>query len=123
MSANAVDTGHSGHADPASNRRFIQWANRPMHQPGNSAQKMNRGGRVSPHLQSSTARTAMPPLLRKPRRLIITVSDHIYQKLLSDSDLQGRSLSNYAAFMLETSLERRAMLDPRQSHRAYSLEA
>ncbi|MFM2079759.1 MAG: CopG-like 1 or ribbon-helix-helix domain, 5 [Cyanobacteriota bacterium] len=50
----------------------------------------------------------MPPLLRKPRRLTITVSEHVYQKLLADSDLQGRSLSNYAAYMLESSLERLA---------------
>jgi hypothetical protein len=48
----------------------------------------------------------MPVLLRKPRRLTITVSDHVYQRLIEDSDRQGRSLSNYSAFILETALDR-----------------
>jgi hypothetical protein len=46
--------------------------------------------------------------LPKPRRLTITVSAHVYQQLLEDSDLQGRSLSNYAAYMLERSLDQLA---------------
>lgn len=50
--------------------------------------------------------TPMPVLPRKPRRLTITVSAHVYQRLIEASDQQGRSLSNYAAYMLETSLER-----------------
>lgn len=46
----------------------------------------------------------MPVLLRQPRRVTITVSDYLYQKLVQISDEQGRSLSNLAAFLLESSL-------------------
>lgn len=48
----------------------------------------------------------MPIAFRKPRRLTITVSHHVFESLLQFSDQQGRSLSNYAAFLLETALER-----------------
>ena len=41
---------------------------------------------------------------RKPIRVSITISDHVHQQLLLISDQQGRSLSNYAAFLLESSL-------------------
>ena len=47
----------------------------------------------------------MNPLLRKPRRLTITVSDHVHQMLITCSDQQGRSLSNLAAYLLETALD------------------
>jgi len=47
----------------------------------------------------------MNPLLRKPRRLTITVSDHVHQLLITCSDQQGRSLSNLAAYLLETALD------------------
>ena len=46
----------------------------------------------------------MPIQLKKPQRISITVSDHVYQQLIQMSDQQGRSLSNYASFLLETSL-------------------
>ena len=46
----------------------------------------------------------MPIQFRKPQRISITVSDHVYQRLLLISDQQGRSLSNYASFLLESSL-------------------
>jgi len=41
---------------------------------------------------------------RKPRRVSITVSDVVYQLLVEMSDHQGRSLSNFASFLLESSL-------------------
>lgn len=41
---------------------------------------------------------------RKPRRISVTVSDHVYQRLIEVSNHQGRSLSNYASFLLENSL-------------------
>jgi hypothetical protein len=41
---------------------------------------------------------------RKPRRISITIPDHIYQLLLERSEQQGRSISNLAAFMLERSI-------------------
>jgi hypothetical protein len=42
---------------------------------------------------------------RKPQRLTITVSWQLYQILLKQSDLQGRSLSNLACFWLESQAE------------------
>lgn len=42
---------------------------------------------------------------RSPRRITITVPFGAYQKLLQRSDQEGRSLSNLAAFLPETSLE------------------
>jgi predicted CopG family antitoxin len=47
----------------------------------------------------------MPIIHAKPRRLTITISDHVYQLLLQTSDRQGRSLSNLAAYLLETTLD------------------
>jgi hypothetical protein len=46
----------------------------------------------------------MPIQFKKPQRISITVSDHVYQQLVQISDQQGRSLSNYASFLLESSL-------------------
>jgi hypothetical protein len=40
----------------------------------------------------------------KSIRVSITVSDRVYQQLLFSSGQQGRSLSNYAAFLLESSM-------------------
>jgi hypothetical protein len=42
---------------------------------------------------------------RKPRRISVTLNEQLYQRLLRDSDQQGRSLSNYAAFLLENALD------------------
>jgi hypothetical protein len=39
---------------------------------------------------------------RKPVRITITVSHALHEILLSTSDSQGRSLSNLAAYLLET---------------------
>ena len=47
----------------------------------------------------------MPVAFRKPRRLTITVSHHVFEALVEFSDQQGRSISNYAAFLLETGLQ------------------
>ena len=47
----------------------------------------------------------MSTVFRKPRRLTITVSQHVMERLLHYSDQQGRSLSNYAAYLLESSLQ------------------
>jgi hypothetical protein len=41
---------------------------------------------------------------RQPHRITITVPDSTFQRLLTKSDLEGRSLSNLAAFLLETNL-------------------
>lgn len=47
----------------------------------------------------------MATIFRKPRRLTITVSQYVMERLLDRSDEQGRSLSNYAAFLLESALQ------------------
>lgn len=40
-------------------------------------------------------------VFRKPRRITITVPDRIYRTLLERSTLEGRSISNLAAYLLE----------------------
>jgi hypothetical protein len=44
-------------------------------------------------------------VFRRPRRITITVPHHAYSALQQRSDLEGRSLSNLAAYLLETSLD------------------
>lgn len=47
-----------------------------------------------------------PPLFRGPHRISITMAHMIYYQLLQRSDCEGRSLSNLAAYLLETSLDK-----------------
>ena len=42
---------------------------------------------------------------RSPRRITITLPHDVHQRLLDRSDQEGRSLSNLAAFLLESALE------------------
>ncbi len=56
----------------------------------------------------------MSTVFRKPRRLTITVSQHVMERLQNSSDQQGRSLSNYAAYLLECALHRSAADAERQ---------
>ena len=49
--------------------------------------------------------SVMSVLFRKPQRISITVNYQLYQQLLESSDQQGRSVSNLAAFLLESALE------------------
>ena len=51
------------------------------------------------------AMTAIAINTRSPKRLTITVPHHVYESLISESDFQGRSVSNLAAFWLEVQLE------------------
>jgi predicted oxidoreductase len=56
----------------------------------------------------SSGHQAMPPIsinTRSPKRLTITVPHHVYDTLISESDFQGRSVSNLAAFWLELQIE------------------
>ena len=41
------------------------------------------------------------PAFRSPRRITITLPYGAYQRLLERSELEGRSLSNLAAYLLE----------------------
>ncbi|WP_255116846.1 MULTISPECIES: ribbon-helix-helix domain-containing protein [unclassified Synechococcus] len=43
---------------------------------------------------------------RSPMRLSVTVPYRLYQMLHERSDLEGRSMSNLAAYMLEQGLSR-----------------
>lgn len=49
--------------------------------------------------------SAFSYLTRKPVRVTITVPQSVHDDLLQVSDLQGRSLSNLAAHLLETRLK------------------
>ena len=60
----------------------------------------------------------MPVAFRKPRRLTITVSHHVFEALVEFSDQQGRSISNYAAFLLETGLQQITSNAQPQGHSA-----
>ncbi len=47
-------------------------------------------------------------VFRSPKRITITIPYSVFAGLLSVSDEQGRSLSNYAAHLLELSLLQRS---------------
>ncbi len=51
-------------------------------------------------------RVATAPAFRAPHRISITLAHNTYQQLLERSDFEGRSLSNLAAYLLETSLDK-----------------
>jgi hypothetical protein len=42
---------------------------------------------------------------RKPVRITITVAHQVFETITSQADYQGRSTSNYAAFLLEHALD------------------
>jgi hypothetical protein len=46
------------------------------------------------------------PLFRSSRRITITVPHHAFSVLQERSDQEGRSLSNLAAYLLESSIDR-----------------
>jgi hypothetical protein len=41
---------------------------------------------------------------RKPGRLTLTLPAHVLEAIATGSTRQGRSMSNYAAFLLETAI-------------------
>lgn len=55
-----------------------------------------------------STQTHDPNLFRKPQRITITVSWGLYQQLATQSDDQGRSLSNLACYWLEQQAEQQA---------------
>lgn len=56
---------------------------------------MNMGSRTSPVISG----------MRSPKRVSVTVPDAVMQRLLEQSDQQGRSTSNLAAYLLEMALD------------------
>ena len=57
------------------------------------------------------ARISLDPAFRAPRRITITVPYAAYQQLLGRSEQEGRSLSNLAAYLLETAIGQRPPAD------------
>lgn len=53
---------------------------------------------------SRPAADRMAVLRRKPQRISITISQSTYERLVGRSDLEGRSVSNLAAYLLENGL-------------------
>lgn len=51
---------------------------------------------------------------RSPKRITITVPYGAYQSLLNRSDQEGRSMSNLAAYILESSISNLAENDGRR---------
>lgn len=54
---------------------------------------------------SPQAHSLLAPAFRSPRGVTITLPFATYQDLLQRADGEGRSLSNLAAFLLESSLQ------------------
>jgi hypothetical protein len=57
--------------------------------------------------QSNNTRMANPitqDAFRKPQRMTITIPFGVHETLVAQSNYQGRSLSNYAAFIIEQAL-------------------
>lgn len=52
-------------------------------------------------------KTPLAALHRKPQRLTITISAGTFERLADRAGLEGRSLSNLAAYLLETALSAR----------------
>lgn len=60
----------------------------------------------SPSIPSkATGNQALRLITRKPKRVSITVSQGVLDRLQHISDEQGRSTSNLAAYLLETALD------------------
>lgn len=47
------------------------------------------------------------PMLKKPRRINVTVPDMLFEELQERADFEGRSLSSLCAFLLESGLQTR----------------
>lgn len=57
------------------------------------------------------ARISLDPAFRAPRRITITLPYATYHQLLGRSEQEGRSLSNLAAYLLETAIGSRSPAD------------
>lgn len=56
------------------------------------------------HRIMSAHSTPLPPAFRSPRRISITLPWHAFRALQERSDDEGRSLSNLASYLLESTL-------------------
>jgi hypothetical protein len=57
-----------------------------------------------PERSTGRKRQANTKLFKAPKRVTITIPNKLYERILEQSDEQGRSFSNLAAFLLESSL-------------------
>lgn len=80
---------------------------------------------TSPLLKRNPSSSASQPLIRpafrSPRRVTITLPFSTFQDLQAKADGEGRSLSNLAAFLLESSLRipgEALGTAPQQGHKA-----
>jgi len=62
---------------------------------------------------TSTQTTSLKSLggFRSPKRISITVSHGVYERLMDRSDVEGRSLSNLASFILELGVSNQPPVD------------
>lgn len=56
-------------------------------------------------------------LYRRPRRLTITVPDHLFNWIYQRSDTEGRSASNFAAYLLEQAMHLSSQQQKQQQQR------
>ena len=56
-------------------------------------------------------------VFRRPRRITIMVPHHAFSALQQRSDLEGRALSNHAAYLLEIALNQEGLAQASQSFR------
>lgn len=68
-------------------------------------------------VQPPAAAALIRPAFRSPRRVTITLPFATYQDLQERADGEGRSLSNLAAFLLESSLQAEGDAAPVASER------
>ena len=69
-----------------------------------------------PDVSDATTVSPVAPMQRRPQRISVTISWALHQRLLKRSDLEGRSLSNLAAHLLEAGCPEQ--LDPIARRRA-----
>jgi hypothetical protein len=53
----------------------------------------------------SDVKQALSAMQRKPKRITLTLNQATFERLQAMSDLEGRSLSNLCAFMLEAAVK------------------
>ncbi len=51
--------------------------------------------------------SSQPAVNRSPQRITITISMRTYEKLVSQSNLEGRSMSSLAAYIIESTLDKK----------------
>lgn len=66
---------------------------------------MQMGPPCPQHHRTTTMNTTIPPAFRRPVRLSVTIPHAIFCHLEREATLQGRSMSNLAAHLIERGLK------------------